>query len=142
MALLTVIMAGNDIILFLIFRKYLPKIMFDAADDLLGKPLVKGAMSTLGKKSGEVRGNLALEEDLALDILNSPQLEGIKLIASQFGIDIDAYIQEKGAVKTLKAAESLAGMLGMDLPTLLMQGIGGLNNPNEHVLGDNNPYLK
>lgn len=79
-----------------------------------------------GENSGLIRGNRAATEEVASKILNSPNLAGLKMIASQAGFDIDEMIEEKGALNTLSGLQQVLGMLGVDVNQILTQGLGSV----------------
>lgn len=118
-----------------VLRREIYNFVDELADTLFGK----AKMSNLGTISGEKRHAKAMMDKMATDILDGPQLKGLKGIASMIGIDIDEYIQEHGAAETISTATSLANMLGIDITKVLTEGI---NTNESKVSGDNNPYLQ
>jgi hypothetical protein len=111
----------------------------DALGEIFEKPLVKGSMTVLGKKSGEKRHNAAMVDRIATDVLDSPKVKALKLGAKAFGIDVDAYIEEFGAVDTLQAFAGASELLpGFDLGSLLGGNGAGVVEP---VNFGPNPYL-
>lgn len=127
------------IIMLPITREILRREAFNMFDEIVDNLFTKTKMSDLGTKSGEKRKSKAIMEQVANDILDGPQLKGLKMAASAIGVDVDEYIEEHGAVDTIGAVTSLANMLGIDVMSLLSQG---LNSSGQTVSGDNNPYLK
>ena len=127
-------------------KRYVRGTMSEVADllvDIFEKPAVSRAMGVLGKRSGEVRGDSAMAEQMALDIINSEKFEGLKLAAKGIGIDLDEYIEEHGASKTIRQAISLGKMLGIDVETLISGGLSGLNTESSHTVSETkNPYLQ
>ncbi len=115
--------------------------IYDGVGEILTTPTVKKAFSILGKQGGDMKGENLLVDEMATDMLNTPQFEAIKMGASAIGFDLDAYIEKHGAVKTFKAANSLASQLGIDLMNIdigsLLGSVGGGGQPS----GDN-PYLR
>ncbi|GAI29261.1 unnamed protein product, partial [marine sediment metagenome] len=81
-----------------------------------------------GLMSGKARGDNAMIDKIATDVLNGPKLTAIKAAAKMgLGIDIDSYIEEDGAVKTLENIQGLAGLLGIDIGSILQGGLNGAN---------------
>jgi len=100
----------------------------EALGEIFEKPLVKQAMSMLGEKSGKVRGDNAMMDKIATDILDGPKLKAIKAAAKiGLGIDIDSYIEEDGAVKTLENLQGLASLIGFDIGQVMAGGLNGAN---------------
>jgi len=89
-------------------------------------PFTKLGAKLAGETSGFVRGSKAVSEDMAKDILGSPQIQGIKVLADQFGFDINSYIEDHGALATLSGAQQLAGLLGINLMDVIEGGIGAV----------------
>lgn len=95
---------------------------------------ISGSISSLthlgGKIAGEASGNMratkAVREDLAEGFLGGPNLAGLKMIAGQFGFDIDTMIEEHGAENTLAGIIQILQMVGIDPMKLLSQGLGGI----------------
>lgn len=114
----------------------------EALGEIFEKPLVKQSMSMLGQASGKVRGDNAMMGKIATDILSGPKFAGLKTAAKMgFGIDIDSYIEEDGAVKTLENLQGLASLIGIDIGQVMA---GGLNGANLSVgyEANNNPYRR
>lgn len=82
--------------------------------------------SDKGVLSGELRSVKAVGDKMAADILSGPQLAGLKMLASQLNFDLDAYIEEHGALSTLTAAQQIAGLFGVDLKSIMEKGLKGL----------------
>lgn len=79
-----------------------------------------------GEKSGFNRASKVVMEDAAEGILGSGQLGGIKMLASQFGFDLDSMIEEHGAVETLSGITQLLGILGINPTDLITKGLAGI----------------
>lgn len=79
-----------------------------------------------GNQSGMIRAGKAVTNEAAMQFLNSPQIGGLKMIASQLGFDLDGMIEDHGAVETLTGITQLLNIVGIDPMTLMTQGIGGL----------------
>lgn len=86
----------------------------------------KMGASQMGVKSGISRGTKAAMDSAAKNVLSSPKIAGIKMLASQFGFDIDSMIEEHGSVETLAAINQVLGLLGIDMNTFLEKGLKGL----------------
>jgi len=100
----------------------------EALGEIFEKPLVKQSMSMLGQASGKVRGDNAMMDKIATDILDGPKLKAIKAAAKiGLGIDIDSYIEEDGAVKTLENLQGLASLIGFDIGQVMAGGLNGAN---------------
>ncbi len=91
-------------------------------------------------KSGDNRATRAVANEAAEQFLSGPKMAGLKMVASQFGFDIDSMIEEHGAVNTLMGLQQIAGMLGIDIMQIAEQGLGSLtkglntkNVDNRHV---------
>lgn len=103
------------------------------------KPVVKKAFGIIGSQGGQATADRALTDKIALDVLNGPKFASLKLIASGIGMDVDAYIEQHGAVNTINAINSLGGMIpGLDLGSLLS---GGTNLAVGHEANGKHPYL-
>lgn len=112
-------------------------IIGEAFEGIISSPMVKGAMTTLGKKGGEARAENILVDTMAVDLLDSPQFAGYRMAAEALGLDIEGYIEKHGAVKTLKSIQSLASIAGIDIMKL---DLGSLATPGGSG-GSGNPYL-
>lgn len=110
--------------------------VIDAFEENITSPMAKRAMSILGTKSGEVRGQNAMVEKIAGDVLNGPKMAAIKIGASALGLDLDSYVEEHGALQTLQGMQSVAGMLGIDINTMLSGG-----GQVQGSVGGKNPYI-
>lgn len=110
----------------------------EAFEEIMSQPLVKGAMTNLGKKGGEARAENILVDSMAGDILDSPQFAAGRAIAEGLGIDIDGYIEKNGALKTIAAAKQIAAVAGIDLMNIDM---GNLAVPGG-ATSSGNPYLR
>lgn len=92
------------------------------------KPIVKASMTNLGKLGGSAMQDKAVTNKMALDILSSPKFEGLKMAAKiGLNIDIDQYIEENGAERTLQSAIALGNQAGIDVMGLLVGGLDGAN---------------
>lgn len=128
---------------FIAAKWYIRNSLLEVGDLLSGifeKPTVKKAYSILGSKSAESRQESALGEQMALDVINSEKFAGIKLAAKGIGIDVDEYIEDHGAISTLKQASSLAGMLGINLEQVLSGNMTALNTSEHTISQTKNPY--
>lgn len=103
-------------------------------------------MSVLGKKSGEVRSQQAAVDDVAVSVLEGPQMQGIKMALGAIGVDIDDMIEKHGPTGTIAGLSQLAGFLGIDIGALLSGGLDGLGKGLLPGVGQrsnvDNPYLK
>ncbi len=115
--------------------------VYDGVGEILTDPTVKKAFSILGGKGGEARADNMLVDEMATDMLDTPQFEAIKMGASAIGFDLESYIEKHGAVKTLKAANQLASSLGIDLMNLDIGALLGGITKGGAPTGDN-PYLR
>ena len=104
----------------------------------ISTPAVSKAMGILGKKSGEVRSQSAVVDQLATDVLSGPKFSAMKMGASAIGINIDEYIEEHGAVGTLQGLQTIAGALGIDINQIVS---GGLGEVQAQSVGGRSPYL-
>lgn len=106
-------------------------------------PLTHLGAKMAGESSGFNRASKAVTEDAAEGILNSPNIAGLKMIASQLGFDIDGMIEDHGAVETLAGITQVLAVVGINPQDLLMKGIGSLG---KNLLGQEsqsttgNPY--
>lgn len=107
------------------------------------KPIVKASMTNLGKMGGAAMQNKAISNQMAIDVLNSPKFEGLKMAAKMgLNIDIDQYIEEHGAERTLQSAIGLGDQLGIDIMGLLAGGLNGANLSVGHEANGINYYLR
>lgn len=112
----------------------------EAFEGILSQPIVKGAMTTLGKKGGEARAEGILVDQMAVDMLDSPQFAGYIMGAEALGLDISGYIEKHGAVKTIAAAQQLASMAGIDLMNI---DLSSLSKPGGGSPGSSsNPFFR
>ena len=110
----------------------------DTLNDVFTSPLAKRAMSIIGNKGGASKAQTAVMNKMATDVLDGPQLAGMKMMANQLlGIDIDKYIDQHGPVNTLQAIQQFAPIMGIDLSKISVEGLMG-NSPGEST---KNPYL-
>lgn len=141
-AILIVVQIIGAIVSYLVFKREALGIIGEVAEILTSifeKPTVKGAMSVLGKKSGEVRHDQARSDKLAMQILSSPKISGIKMIAKQtLGIDIDEMIQEEGPSDTLSSIIELGRMMGIDVMSLISENLSGSGSSSS---SQDSPYL-
>ena len=92
------------------------------------KPVVKASMTQIGKQGGAAMKHKAITTQMATDILSSPKVNALKMAAKMgLGIDVDAYIEENGAIQTFGAAQELAALAGVDLMAILAGGLDGAN---------------
>ena len=124
----------------IIVRRYMSRAIDDVADlfgGILSEPTVKKAFSILGGKSGEARSDKAVVDSLATDILDGPQFASLKMGADLIGVDIDSYIEKHGAMGTIQGLSQIAGMLGIDINSIIGGGLqsGGVTQSSS------NPYL-
>ncbi|GAG72221.1 unnamed protein product [marine sediment metagenome] len=112
----------------------------EALNEVFAKPVVKGAMTNLGKMGGAAMQNKSLMNKMAMDVLSGPKLQGLKMIAKQaLNIDVDEYIEENGPIATLQAAQGIGDLVGIDVMAVLS---GSLNGANLSVGAESdNPYL-
>lgn len=94
--------------------------------------MTKMGAQAMGIKSGISRGTKAAMNDAAGQFLHSPHFAGIKMLASQFGFDIDDMVEEHGEVETLAGITQFLGMLGIDINKVMN---GGLKNIAKSFLG-------
>lgn len=114
--------------------------ILDGFGEMFTQPTVKKAFSILGKQGGEAKAESVLVDRMAMDVLDSPQFAAIKMGAqSLLGFDIDGYIEEHGAVKTLAAAKQLGQMLGIDIMNIDLSSLGNLSGGSSQSGG--NPYF-
>lgn len=104
------------------------------------EPTVKKAFTILGKQGGEAKAENALVDQMAMDMLDSPQFQAIKLGASAMGFDIDEYIEKHGAVKTIAAARQLGNMLGIDITNIDLSSLAKPGGFGQGQQGGN-PYF-
>lgn len=111
----------------------------DTLEEVFTAPMAKRAMSIIGKQGGNSASQSGLVDKMAQDILNGPQLAGIKMIGSALGLDIDGYLEDHGAMNTLAAIKQFAPMMNIDLGNVAVEGLSAFqgNNPS----GGKNPYL-
>ena len=108
---------------------------------LLTEPTVKKAFSILGKSGGDAKAESGLVDQMAVDILDSPQFAGMKAAAGLLGLDVDGYIEEHGAVKTIAAAKQLGNMLGIDIMNFDISKLGSLVKGTSAGSSGTHPYL-
>jgi len=114
----------------------------EAFEGILAQPAVKGAMTNLGKMGGEARAENLIVDQMAVDMLDSPQFAAARMGAEALGLDIEGYIEKHGAIKTLKAAQQLASIAGIDLMKIDLNNIAGsLALPGGSTSSDN-PYFR
>lgn len=136
---------GSSVVSFFTFRKVKQEIysfgdqLLEGFGDLFTTPTVKKAFSILGKQGGEAKAESGLVEKMALDVIDGPQFAAIKLAASGLGFDLDGYIEEHGALKTLQAAKQLGSILGIDITNIDLSSLGSLAGPGKS--GGGNPYF-
>ena len=139
-------LGGFSVILFTGFRFFEKRLggYVEAIGEMfastISTPAVSKAMGILGKKSGEVRSQSAVVDQLASDVLSGPKMSAMKMGASALGIDIDEYIEEHGAVGTLQGLQTIAGALGIDINQIIGGGLGEIAGGAQAANGSN-PYL-
>ena len=124
-----------------IVMRYMSRAIDDVADlfgGILSEPTVKKAFSILGGKSGEARADKAVVDSLATDILNGPQFASLKMGADLIGVDVESYIEKHGAMGTIQGLSQIAGMLGIDINSIIG---GGLQSGGAGSQVSSNPYL-
>lgn len=109
----------------------------ESFEGILTQPVVKGAMTTLGKMGGDAKAESQLIDTMAVDLLDSPQFSAIRMGAEALGLDIEGYIEKHGAIKTLKAAQQLGFVAGidimkLDLESLSLPGAGQASTSGPH----------
>ena len=125
----------------IVVRRYMSQAIDDVADlfgGILSEPTVKKAFSILGGKSGEARADKAVVDSLATDILNGPQFASLKMGADLIGVDVESYIEKHGAMGTIQGLSQIAGMLGVDINSIIG---GGLQSGGAGSQVSSNPYL-
>ena len=114
--------------------------------EIFEKPNVKKAFSIIGSQGGKATADNAMMDKIATDVLNGPKLAGIKTVAKMgLGIDIDSYIEEDGAIKTLQNLQGLGELIGVDITSVLGGALGGqpgMNLSVGHEANSNNPYRR
>lgn len=109
-------------------------------EGIFTQPTVKKAFSIIGSQGGQAKAEAGLVDDIAKDVLNGPQFAAIKMGASSLlGIDVDGYIEEKGAMQTLGAMQQIAGMLGIDINQVVSGQLGNIGG--SLAAPGNNPYI-
>ena len=137
-SIILIVQVVSGLVVLWYMKRYIDDTINSVTDVILENvtsPMAKRAMSILGKQSGEVRGQTAMVDRIAGDVLSGPKFAAIKMGASALGLDIDNYVEEHGAMQTLQAMQSVAGMLGIDINTMLSGG-GQLQDG-----GGKNPYI-
>ena len=100
----------------------------DALGQIFEKPIVKASMTNLGKMGGAAMQQKSIMNKMALDVLDGPKLQALKVAAKMgLNIDVDQYIEENGALETLQAAQGLGELVGIDVSKLLGGGLNGAN---------------
>lgn len=132
--MLLVAQALGSIIMYFIFKRETK----NTIDSIFGQPIVKGAMSVLGKKSGEVRHESAMMDQVATQLLSNPKVQVLKSIGKQLGFDVDQMIEEQGAASVVEQVLAGADMLGIDVASILS---GELNSAGSQQTSTDNPYL-
>ena len=87
----------------------------EAFEGIMSQPIVKGAMTNLGKMGGDAKAENQLIDQMAVDLLDSDQFAAIKMGAEALGLDVEGYIEKHGAIKTLKAAKQIGALAGIDI---------------------------
>ena len=136
-----VISTAFSLISLFLFRREIDNTVAHVAEafqTILVDPTVRKGFGIAGKASGESRAKSAVVDELATDMMDSPQFAGIKMGADLLGVDMDSYISKHGAVGTLQGLTQIAGMLGIDVNQLLASGMSGIDSSSS---GAGNPYL-
>lgn len=107
----------TTLLFFLMLRWLLPRIFSEITGSL--SSLTKLGAKVAGKQSGYNRAVQSVQKDALDALLNSPQAQGVKLLASQLGFDVDSYIEEHGAAPTIEALVGLADMFHIDIGSFL-----------------------
>ncbi|GAH91681.1 unnamed protein product [marine sediment metagenome] len=107
-------------------------------------PRARQGNTILGKAGSDARTNNAIQQRMAIDILNSPKISALKSAAKfGLGIDIDSYIEEDGAVETLENIQAIANLVGFDIMSILQSGMDGMNLSVGHEANSGvNYYLR
>jgi tRNA threonylcarbamoyladenosine modification (KEOPS) complex Cgi121 subunit len=111
----------------------------ESFQEILGQPTIKKAFSLIGSQGGEAKATSGLVDQMANDVLSSGQFQGIIAGAQMMGLNVEEYIEEHGAVKTIQAAQQLAKMLGIDIMKMDLSNIGSLAKPAQ---SSDNPYFR
>lgn len=98
----------------------------DAFGEVLTQPTVKSAMSIIGKQGGQASAENKLLDRMAGDMLQSPRFAGYTAVAEMLGLDLQGYIEDHGAARTITTITQLAQMAGINLAEI---DIGSLANP-------------
>lgn len=99
----------------------------ESFNQIFEKDTVKRAMSIVGKMGGDTKSVNAIKNTMAKGFIE--QNYGlIKMVADQvLGIDADEMIERYGAENILTAIQQLAPKLGIDLSSVLNNGLKSLN---------------
>lgn len=111
----------------------------EALQELFIDPTVKKGFSLAGTLGGEAKAESGIIDQMAMDMLDSPQFAAARLGAEALGLDIEGYIEKHGALKTIKAAQQLASMAGIDLMKL---DLSNLSLPGGNQSSGTNPYFR
>lgn len=104
----------------------------------LSQPMVKKAMTVIGKMGGDRQSVNSIKNKLAKGAI-SKNLGLIKILAEKFvGIDFDELVDEYGAENILTAVQELAPKLGIDVNNIAQS----LNIASGSGVNESNPYLK
>jgi len=99
-----------------------------ALETVFQSPVIKRSLSHMANMGGEAMQDKAISNKMALDMLNSPKFEGLKMaVKLGLNVDIDEYIEEHGAERTLQSAIALGNQAGIDVMGLLTGGLNGAN---------------
>lgn len=112
----------------------------EALNEVFARPVVKASMTNLGKQGGAAMQQKSIMNKMAMNVLDGPKLQGLKMVAKQaLNIDVDEYIEEHGPIATLQAAQGIGDLMGIDV----MQALSGnLNGANLSIGSEaDNPYL-
>jgi len=140
------VISSFSFLLVLSFRRFEGRIVDivdsvgDIFSEILTQPTVSKAFGIIGSASGKARGESALADKLATDILSGPKFGALKMGASALGINIDEYIEEHGAMNTITGLQSIAGALGININDVISGGLSQMGGTEQQSDGSN-PYL-
>jgi hypothetical protein len=112
----------TTIMVFLSLRWILPRVGEELADAI--SPLTTIGARMAGEKSGQSRKQKAIVNNMAQGFLSSPKMIGLKLVGKQLGFDLDAMVEEHGAVETMQGLSQLAALVGIDITQFVSGNIG------------------
>jgi len=117
-------------------------IIGEAFEGILSQPIVKGAMTNLGKMGGDARAENMIVDQMAVDLLDSPQFAAARMGAEALGLDIEGYIEKHGAIKTITAAQQLGKLAGIDIMKIDLNNLAGSLALPRGSTNSNNPYFR